>query len=303
MAVDSVFSDAAESARPGLQGEPARARRRPAFRFDVEALRATRNHPYVQLMAVGSVFSPAAESFMVDTLRAMQAASGDDDPVAGVDGFIVQESNHMDAHEELNRILIEEVYPDRKMLKRVRRLFDAYYGLSPPVRLAVAAGYEYAADCIFKAYIDNYYAAGGVLDDDPEIDRLLRSTGLFDLYLWHASEEFGHRDVVFDLLDAAEVPYRVRVLGLMLVVVATIRYQQPSLMELIAAEKSSLPRFLRYAFVRPGAVSGYFCSLRKYFERGFHPSQLDASHAEAQLRHDLDKLLGRLGERPAEDAP
>jgi predicted metal-dependent hydrolase len=216
-----------------------------------------------------SLLFPVGERFFIASVRA-HAASIQEDPLKReVEAFCAQEGVHCREHARYNQRLAEHGYPavalERRLsaaLQRTARLASRHW------RLAITCALEH-----FTAVM------GHILLSD---DRLLHRAHpeMAALWRWHAIEETEHKAVAFDVYRAAGGGYLGRVLAMSVTTVMFwwhVGYQQIRLMHadgclLSLREWGSLLKFL---FIHPGGMFQLWRQWFRYYQPGFHPSNLD----------------------------
>lgn len=259
------------------------------FRFAREPLERIRGVPEMILIAATSVLSTPAERLIIGTLSEAagplraRARRGELDAhrsaelLAAVDAFLAQESNHIAAHAPLNRMLLTQIYPRARGLRRLGAQMLARYRDEPlHERLAVAAGYEYASDSIFGAVYEVHFKEGRRFHRDPQVHAALLASGVGPLFSWHALEELSHRHVAFEVAVALGVDRATLRRGMIRVLIDLARLQFPAILELVLRERdSSLLRFLQAVFVDPGFVRHFAVRVGRWMRPGFDPAAED----------------------------
>ena len=166
---------------------------------------------FSHLLAALSAVFPNGEDFFVDSVRHYRGRiEGDDDLKVRVKGFIGQESMHGREHRVLNARLAELGYPtvmlDRDLLTAARLL----QRLPDNLQLAVTVVSEHFTTVLAHA----------ILSDEQTRATLFADPATQVLITWHALEELEHKDVAFDLFEAVDGRYAVRLAGLALAAAA-----------------------------------------------------------------------------------
>ena len=165
---------------------------------------------FSHLLAALSAVFPNGEDFFADSVRHYRGhIEHDADLKARVKGFIGQESMHGREHRALNARLAELGYPtvmlDRDLLTAARLL----QRLPDNLQLAVTVASEHFTTVLAHAILsDEQTRATLFADPDAEV-----------LITWHALEELEHKDVAYDLFEAVDGRYLVRLAGLALAAV------------------------------------------------------------------------------------
>ncbi len=256
-------------------------------RYDPSPLAEIRGDHQVHLIAIGSLVAGCGERFMIGTM--LQAAPSLRDPglIPDLEAFLQQESNHVSAHEPLNRLLADRIYADCPALQAMRRLaFTRLERASLGLKLAVCAAFEFVADCLFELHFETRNVGGGAHHPDVEVEKRLEASGVLALFLWHGIEELGHRHVAFDVMKDRGVGYGTRAFGMLLTLWELSRVTARVLPEL--AWKTTRGRrrsYLLRALLRPAFARRLPLRLLRFFAPGFHPSRLRYPYLE-----DLETL-------------
>ncbi len=201
-----------------------------------------------------------------------------------VKGFGNQEGRHARAHEDYFDTLRAQGYDIDRFLElytRVTSRIEKFSGAK--LRLATTAAAEH-----FTAIMAEGAATEMPLElVHPQMRQLL---------LWHAAEELEHKSVAFDVLQAVDDSYALRVAGMAMATImlstwwaiATIMLlRQDGIGPLEAARRL---REMRAAAARAGqhvpkpiGERVFGRGLREYLRRDFHPDQNDNYHLAGVL--------------------
>ena len=217
---------------------------------------------------------PHGERFFV---RSVKHFLGDiDDPAlrAAIKGFFGQEGRHAHAHDEFNDILrAQGVEIDRFLgqYKRISSWIEAR--VSPKLNLAITAAAEH-----FTAILAEGAFRQNVLDKAaPEMRALLA---------WHAAEEIEHKAVAFDVLQAVDPSYALRIAGLVLGTAILGGFWAWGAIMLLGQERvGALGAWRQLGRLpdRDPIVRRVFArGIRQYLSRDFHPSQNATEHVAAE---------------------
>jgi predicted metal-dependent hydrolase len=217
---------------------------------------------------------PHGERFFVRSVN--QFRDQIDDPAlrAAIKGFFGQEGRHAHAHDEFNAILRAQGFEIDRFLagyKRVSSWLEAH--LSPELNLATTAAAEH-----FTAILAEGAFSHDVLDQAaPEMRTLLA---------WHAAEEIEHKAVAFDVLQAIDPSYALRIAGLALATATLGGFWLWGAMTLLRQDRPAIRREWRQrrATRASGAGGGppvrdpiirrvFLRGIRQYLVRDFHPSR------------------------------
>jgi hypothetical protein len=230
---------------------------------------------------VGSLF-PAGERFFVRSVRHFSDVIERDPELAeAVRGFAGQEGWHAGAHERHIRLLEEQGYRIRPLLRAYERIG---YGLlepafSPVMRLAVTA----AAEHFTAIMAENFLTEGLFRDIHPAMGELLG---------WHASEEIEHRSVAFEVLRRVDDRYAVRIAGLVIAATTLAGFWIAATLYLLSQEpgigKVALREGPEFAKRQPFGERVFGRGIRAYLRRDFHPA--DAKHLDALAASFLSRF-------------
>jgi hypothetical protein len=230
--------------------------------------------------AMALVF-PEGERFFVRSVRAFQDPITDPALRAQVRAFIQQEAQHGAAHEATFAHLRAQGLPIDGWLARYRWLaYRVIEPASPPIlRLSVTVALEHLTASLGQATLRE-----GLMDGaHPEMAALMR---------WHAAEEIEHKAVAFEVLQAVDGRYLVRVAGMVIGLstflafwtsaIRFLRQHDPERARRWAADRdrlraSGLPD-TRWRLVR---------SALDYLRPGFHPDQVDDAELAAAALAEL----------------
>lgn len=222
------------------------------------------------IVAVLSAMFPEGEDFFVRSVRAQADKVADPELKKQVAGFIGQEVTHGREHRALNDRLQTMGYPTRRVDRHAKRaLRDAERLLNPLTCLAITAALEHYTAALAETLLA-----------DERAQRLLGTTEVREMLLWHAVEESEHKSVAFDVYRAAGGTEKRRIwtmravhfaflFGVLLHTFLSLlgdraAYQPRRLFRSIAALRHS-------PFLAPAVVR----RIRAYGKRGFHPDHED----------------------------
>lgn len=213
-----------------------------------------------------SLLAPEAERFFIGTIRERLDDIRDPALRARCGAFIREEGGHSRDHHRFNARFAAQGLDVPRILRPVRALADgARRWLTRDLRLAVTAAGEHVSASLSRLFLDSGAADG------------IREPAARALYVRHAEEEIGHRDVAYDLMQAVGVGYLSRVAALVAVTLATPLCVAWVVHGLLAADPGrwrhwlrGLPWLLglRGGFLVPRTLLGQYFS---YFRPTFHP--------------------------------
>jgi hypothetical protein len=209
---------------------------------------------------------PAGERFFVRSVKYYVDRIEDPGLRARVKGFFGQEGHHSREHEHQFQQLIAQGFDVDSFL----RLYEAVaYGfierLAPPqLSLSTTAACEH-----FTAIMAEDALRIRVLD--------LAHPTMRALLLWHSAEEIEHRAVAYDVLQAVNPSYALRVSGLAMATLTLSGFWTIGTSTLLWQDRKVGARRLlsdwRKLRQRRRQDSVFGRGIREYLRRDFHPSQ------------------------------
>jgi len=156
---------------------------------------------------------PHLEPYFIHNIR--EAAAQLEDPRLKQDAelFVAQEARHAQQHRRLNQLLATR-YPELPRLERVikERLDRSRRKHTLAFRMAYTSGYEaitYQLVCFMMDERHEWLA-----DADPNVLALLS---------WHGAEEVEHKAVAFEVLNAVDSSYFLRLRGFLAALLMTVK--------------------------------------------------------------------------------
>ncbi|MCB9663730.1 MAG: metal-dependent hydrolase [Alphaproteobacteria bacterium] len=227
--------------------------------------------------ALNLVF-PAGERFFVRSVRHYVDQLDDPELLERVRAFVGQETQHGRAHELAFRMLDDQGFVYRDWLAWYERV--AYGVLEPAVPpivcLSVTVALEHltatlATDALEQSWLDEIPPMYG------------------ELLGWHSCEEIEHKAVAFEVFQAVDGRWGVRVAGMGLAVGAFLLFWTSGIRHLTRqdpeATRARLRRERAEAHARGQDRSFLRRAFRSYLRRDFHPDHIDnRGLAEAWLR-------------------
>ncbi len=210
---------------------------------------------------------PHGERFFVRSVKYFLDRIDDAELRAQIKAFFGQEGRHAHAHDGFNAVLRAHGYEIDEFLATYKRLTDWLEARTPPkLRLAVTAASEH-----FTATLAEGAFKHAVLDaSDPRMQLLLA---------WHAAEEIEHKHVAFDVLQAVDPSYALRVAGLIYATVTLGGFWFAAARMLLRQDGLSLwqaAKQMRAMPKRDPVLRRVFIGgIRQYLRRDFHPDDID----------------------------
>ena len=223
---------------------------------------------FSHLLATLSAVFPNGEDFFVASVRRHRDAVADD-PVlrTQVNAFIGQEAMHGRAHRALNRRLAELGYRTERADRTIERICTRVLAAKPRrLAIAVTAAAEHYTGLLAET----------ALDHEPTRRILFGQEAIEPLICWHALEELEHKNVAFDVLDAAGGGYPIRAAGFLVTTGVLAGYVGLEWGRAVFEDRAEITpahrRRFRSNLRRQKLLSGWF--LRNAFvdlKPGFHP--------------------------------
>lgn len=232
---------------------------------------------------------PAGERFFIRAVKHYEGEITNPELKARIKGFYGQEGRHGHEHERFFKVLEEQGYELDSFLEWYEDLaFERLEKrVSPAMRLSITAALEH-----FTAAMGRNALSSDFLDEaHPIIGELMR---------WHAAEEIEHKSVAFDVFEAVDGRYHVRVIGLLLALIALTRFWAAGTQHMLR-EEGKLGTDLRAAAQaarnnprlqlekkRRGEM--FRQAVLEYLRPGFHPDDID----DYELARNYLASIGRL---------
>ncbi len=214
---------------------------------------------------------PDGERFFIHSVRNYQKQIKDDQLIAQIRGFIGQEAHHGRCHEDLNDAIEKMGIPmsmvSDSMASRVDMLKRRF---NPARQLALTVAMEHFTASLAEFVLDN----PDVLENSPKVFQ--------QMMLWHSVEEIEHKSVAFDVfrsqVDDEAMRRRVMVIAIISIFSRIAYFQVRMLMK-----TKHLPRWkewkeaAQFFWGKKGILRANMQGVKKFFKRGFHPSDIDQS--------------------------
>lgn len=228
------------------------------------------------LNALSTTF-PDGERFFIHSVRHFESQIQDPQLREQIRAFIGQEANHGKEHEAFNQALVaQHGLPLESKIGFMRKaLAWAKKRYSPREQLAMTVGFEH-----FTAILAN------LMLEQPEVIQDL--DGMYaDMFLWHAVEETEHKAVAFDVYEAVDGDYWLRVKSMaaatffFLLISLRMQYSLLKHDEQLGNWRDALG-FARFMLSKPGFLTRIIPDYLAFYLPGFHPWQQDNSQLIAR---------------------
>ena len=221
--------------------------------------------------ALSGIF-PDGERFFIHSVRHYQKSVNNTMLAEQIRGFIGQEAHHGRCHEDLNNKIEEIGIPisevSENMLLRTRMLKNRF---GPERQLALTVAMEHFTASLAEYILEN----PKILEAIPDSFR--------QMLLWHAVEEIEHKSVAFDVfrlqVNNEWMRRRVMVIAMISLFFRISYFQIRMLIKL-----KHLPSWqewkqaTRFFWGKTGILRVNVQGLKKFFRKGFHPSDIDQEH-------------------------
>lgn len=217
---------------------------------------------------------PLGEQFFIRSVKHFEGAIADPELRARIRAFYGQEGRHGHEHQRFFEVLEAQGYDVVRFLAWYEHVAYGHLepAFPPSVRLAVTAALEH-----FTATLGRNALTSDLLDHAPAV--------VAELMRWHAAEEIEHKSVAFDVFEAVDGRYSVRVLGLALALLVLGFFWSAGTRELLRAERSlgtDLAAASRAAKLHPRVRAEtrrrraiFRDAVVEYLRPGFHPDRID----------------------------
>lgn len=214
---------------------------------------------------------PDGERFFIHSVRNYQKLIQDEKLIAQIRGFIGQEAHHGRCHEDLNdeieKLGIPMSMVSNNMKNRAEMLKKRF---NPARQLALTVAMEHFTASLAEFVLEN----PDVLDQSPQTFR--------QMMLWHSVEEIEHKSVAFDVFNSQvnNESMRRRVMVIAMTSLFTrIAYFQVRML----IKTKHFPSWrewkeaAKFFWGKKGILRANAYGVKKFFKRGFHPSDIDQS--------------------------
>lgn len=159
---------------------------------------------FSQMVNAASLAMPYLEPYLIETMRLAKAKIDDPKLKAEIDLYIGQESTHFRQHQVFNRKLAEMGYAAVPQMEALLKADYAGFAANKSLafNLAYAEGFESMALAIGHYLVADRVALFGGGED-----------AVGSLVLWHFVEEIEHKRVTYDVFDALDGRYWMRIWG------------------------------------------------------------------------------------------
>jgi predicted metal-dependent hydrolase len=213
---------------------------------------------------------PAGERFFVRSVRHFLDRIDDPQLREDIKGFSGQEGLHAYAHERYFEALEKQGYEIRAFLKFYEKFAYGFVEKIAPAELRLSAT---AACEHFTATM-----AANALAREADGTMVVQDATMRSLFLWHAVEEIEHRAVAFDVLQAVNPSYELRVAGMAVAATLLFGLWMIAAGSLLAQDRAQPDRYARELrarreFRKTHGAPQFGQAMRAYLQRDFHPLQ------------------------------
>lgn len=217
-----------------------------------------------------SLTFPDGERYFIQCVRLFKDQIQDSDLKQRVANFIMQEAQHGIAHNNMNKILINQGMPVQKFIGHVNRRFGHALKRYPKqVNIAITAACEHLTALMADAF---FTEKSTMAEAHPYIRAL---------FAWHSIEEMEHRDVAFDVMSKiGNTPNAVRYTALILVTAMMFGFTMQRTNGLLKCDGfsrrerlSMMAKGLPWFIGRQGILSKMKHEYLDWYRPDFHPSQ------------------------------
>lgn len=232
---------------------------------------------------------PDGEKFFIRSVKEFaHVYKNDPELKKRVDNFIGQEGTHFAEHQKFWDIMESQDIQPNKFLNFYRR--TAWSGLETWMRKTFKRNnYGNKLALSITVALEHYtamLAESGIINKDISIKM---PQEMRELFLWHAAEEIEHKSIPFDVLKKVDDDYALRITGMVIASILLWSYLIAGTTILSFNDKdfkvkdapSNFVQFItRFRENFGGTLSQQF---GQYFQRDFHPDQIDNYHLAEEL--------------------
>lgn len=202
-----------------------------------------------QMVNGASLTMPYLEPFLIRTIREALPLLTDARLRADALAFIAQEGQHFRAHRRFNDVLKRQSYPELALIEaQMEASYSRLGKLSLARRLAYTAGFESMTIGITEWIVGQRRSLFAGAD-----------TRVASFVLWHMVEETEHKTVAFDVYQATQTRYFIRIIGVMHASIDVMRFSMRGYKQMLRTDGLwfslhsrlrlawQLGRFLRHA--------------------------------------------------------
>lgn len=212
---------------------------------------------------------PDGEQFMLRTIKRQIKQIDNTQLQEEALAFVGQEAQHAVQHEKFWHNLCQQGYNFDTYVHFLRFiLFNVCENyLSTTLKLAMIAGVEHFTNVIAELTLkEELFAAA-----DPKLK---------ELFEWHAAEEIEHKTVAYDVLQAADKSYIVRLIGMLIGYTFVLTFVNFGWLIMIYQDKKILDfkvwqEMLEFLFIKEKFVFKTFAHSIEYLKINFHPANRD----------------------------
>lgn len=218
------------------------------------------------LNAMSAVF-PDGERFFMHSVRLYEKQITDPVLRQQIRSFIGQEANHGKEHEGFNKAITKQ-NPGIHLNKLMR---FTYHGLEyvkkivpKPLQLSMTVGFEHFTAILAHQTLkhsEDLASVGGVY---------------YEIFMWHAVEETEHKAVAYDVYQAVDGRYWLRIGGMLISTTMFLGVIPAMALTLIAADhrltdwRAALG-LVKFLLVEPGIYAKIIPDYVDYYRPDFHP--------------------------------
>ncbi len=228
-----------------------------------------------------SFLFPVGEQFFIDAVRRFEprvAEMGLTQLSADIRHFMGQEATHRKLHGQYNEQLRKLGY-DNWNERTMTKLIAAFEGKAPKADLAGTAAYEHYTALLGDGLLRHASWTAGMA---PEMRKV---------WLWHAAEESEHKAVAFDVHQAVDGRYWLRVLVYLYVSAEFTFFTFVQTTKMLHHDGQlwkwrTWASALRFWWGKEGIAWHTLPHWLAYFKPGFHPWQHDNRELLMRWRHE-----------------
>lgn len=235
---------------------------------------------------------PDGERFFIRSVKAFSNYYKNDPELKKrVDNFIGQEGTHFAEHQKFWDIMIDQQLKPEGFLKHYKK--TAWNGAETWLRNKFTNNnYGNKIALSITVALEHYtamLAESGILNKDMIVKM---PQEMQDLFMWHAAEEIEHKSIPFDVLKKVDDSYILRISGMAIASIGLWYYLTAGTVYLTRQDqdikRNEIPKYTFQFLKKFRENTGNTLSkqFKQYFEKNFHPDQIDNYHLAEDLLKD-----------------
>jgi len=267
--------------------------RKPTWTFnEIQGQKPKSTFGRMMFGAMSLVF-PEGERFFIRSVKAFADQITDPRLKEDVKNFIGQEAQHGKMHDVFNRNILGPDFDIEPFLAWYKKYFFDILETSVNERfgtklaLSVTAAAEHFTATWALNGLDSEYIKANVTNQE-----------LRDFMMWHAVEEIEHKHVAFDVLQAVDDSYPLRIAGMALTAIMLPTVIGSAFIALAMQKKDLDPLAMLKSFFSEASEGNIFKTygpaFLAYLKPGFHPSDDEGYELAKRVVSDIESRMQKV---------